>query len=108
MTGTRVCEQSSTVDVLVATAGPAKTAELIEMTFRILTQVYKPEGHGRHLANTVETGSRNMAATQKINFLTLVSYSLLKTVLARTYRFATIQNVTYGQTDDTVYQRRDR
>ena len=31
---------------------------------------------------------------KKVNFLTLVSYSLLQTVLARTYRFATIQNVT--------------
>jgi len=27
-----------------------------------------------------ETGSRNMAATQKINFLTPVSYSLLQTL----------------------------
>jgi len=35
-----------------------------------------------------------MAATQKMNFLTLVSYSLLQTLFARTYRFATIQNVT--------------
>jgi len=35
-----------------------------------------------------------MAATPKINFLTLVSYSLLQTVLAKTYRFNTIQNVT--------------
>jgi len=29
-----------------------------------------------------ETGSRNMAATQKINFLTLVSYSLLQAVFS--------------------------
>jgi len=29
-----------------------------------------------------ETGSRNMAATQKINFLTLVSYLLLQTVFS--------------------------
>jgi len=29
-----------------------------------------------------ETGSRNMAATQKINFLTLVSYSLFQTVFS--------------------------
>jgi len=35
-----------------------------------------------------------MALTQKINFLTMVSYSLLQTVFARTYRFATVQNVT--------------
>jgi len=35
-----------------------------------------------------------MAATPKINFLTLVSYLLLQTVLAKMYRFATIQNVT--------------
>jgi len=43
-----------------------------------------------------------MAATQKINFLTLVSYSLLQTVLflAKTYRFATIQNVTDRQQTD--------
>jgi len=27
-----------------------------------------------------ETGSRNMAVTQKMNFLTLVSYSLLQTL----------------------------
>jgi len=53
-----------------------------------------------------------MAATQKINFLTLVSYSLFQTVLAGTYRFATIQNVTdrqttqctKGATDSTVGQ----
>ena len=33
-----------------------------------------------HLGNrTGETGSRNMAATKKVNFLTLVSYSLLQT-----------------------------
>jgi len=52
-----------------------------------------------------------MAATQKINFLTLVSYSLLQTVfLARTHHFATIQNVTDDRqtTDDTVCQRLDR
>jgi len=52
-----------------------------------------------------------MAVTQKINFLTLVSYSLLQTVfLAKTYRFATLQNYTDNrrQTDDTVYQRFDR
>jgi len=35
-----------------------------------------------------------MAATQKMNFMTLASYSLFQTVLARTYRFATIQNIT--------------
>ena len=60
-----------------------------------------------------------MAATQKINFLTLVSYSLLQTVLARKYRFATIQNViddrqttdrqttqcAKGATDSTVGQK---
>ena len=48
----------------------------------------KRPSHGR----SGETGSRNMAATHKINFLTLVSYSLLQTVFS--YRFATIQNVT--------------
>jgi len=57
-----------------------------------------------------------MAATQKINFLTLISYSLLQTVLAKTYCFATIglQNVTddrqttqcaKGVTDSTVGQK---
>ena len=59
-----------------------------------------------------------MASTQKINFLTLVSYSLhrsFRQFLARTYRFATIQNVTDDdrqtddkQTDDTVYHKLDR
>jgi len=52
-----------------------------------------------------------MAATQKINFLTLVSF---RQFLATTYRFATIQNVIDDRqtadrpTDDTVYQRIDR
>jgi len=46
-----------------------------------------------------------MAATQKINFLTLVSYSLDIQFLARTYRFATIQNVTdRRQTDRQTTQ----
>ena len=36
--------------------------------------------NGRLGGRSGETGSRNMAATQKINFLTLVSYSLLQTV----------------------------
>ena len=36
--------------------------------------------NGRLSGRSGETGSRNMAATQKINFLTLVSYSLLQTV----------------------------
>jgi len=40
-----------------------------------------------------------MATTQKINFLTLVSYSLLQTVLA------TIQNVTDRQTADKTTDR---
>jgi len=35
--------------------------------------------NGRIGGRSGETGSRNMAATQKINFLTLVSYSLLQT-----------------------------
>jgi len=39
-----------------------------------------------------------MAATPKIHFLTLVSYSLLQTVFSSTYRFTTIQNVTDRQT----------
>ena len=56
-----------------------------------------------------------MAATQKMNFLTLVSYSLLQTLVARTHHFATIQNVTddrrqtthctKGTTDSTVGQK---
>jgi len=37
--------------------------------------------NGRLCGRRGETGSRNMAATPKINFLTLVSYSLLQTVL---------------------------
>jgi len=42
-----------------------------------------------------------MATIQKINILALVSFSLLQTVLVRTYRFATIQSVTDdSQTDD--------
>jgi len=36
--------------------------------------------NGRLGGRRAEIGSRNMAATQKINFLTLVSYSLLQTV----------------------------
>ena len=41
---------------------------------------------------------------KKINFLTLVSYLLLQTDLARKYRFATIQNVRQSdrQADNTV------
>jgi len=38
--------------------------------------------NGRLGGGRGETGSRNMAATQKINFLTLVSYSLLQTVFS--------------------------
>jgi len=62
----------------------------------------------------VEAKPGVMAATQNINFLTLVSYSLLQTVLAKTYRFATIQNVTddrqmthcaKGVTDSAVGQK---
>jgi len=52
------------------------------------------------------SGSRHIAATttEKINFLTLVFYLLLQTVfLAKTYHFATIQNITdRQQTDDTL------
>ena len=47
-----------------------------------------------------ETGSRNMTATPKINFLTLVSYSLLQTGLAKTYRFATNPQYKTSQTTD--------
>jgi len=36
--------------------------------------------NGRLGGRSSETGSRNMAATQKMNFLTLVSYSLLQTL----------------------------
>jgi len=36
--------------------------------------------NGRFGGRSGETGSINMAATQKINLLTLVSYSLLQTV----------------------------
>jgi len=42
----------------------------------------RPYGKNGHLGGHIgETGSRNTAATQKINSLTLVSYSLLQTVL---------------------------
>jgi len=41
-----------------------------------------------------------MAANQKINFMTLVSYSFLQFVLANTYYFATIQNVTDDRQTD--------
>ena len=57
--------------------------------------------NGRLGGRRGETWSRNMAATQKINFLTLVSYSVLQTVfLAKTYHFTTIQNVTDRKTGD--------
>ena len=55
-----------------------------------------------------------MVATQKNQLFDPVSYSLLQTVLARTCRFATIQNVTddrqttqyaKGATDSTVGQK---
>ena len=38
--------------------------------------------NGRLGGRRGETGSRNMAATPKINFLALVSYSLLQTVFS--------------------------
>ena len=41
-----------------------------------------------------------MAANQKISFMTLVSYSFLQLVLANTYCFATIQNVTDDRQTD--------
>ena len=41
----------------------------------------RPYGKNGRLGGYIgETGSRNMAATQKINFLTPVSYSLLQTL----------------------------
>ena len=41
----------------------------------------RPYGKNGRLGKYIgETGSRNMAATQKINFLTPVSYSLLQTL----------------------------
>ena len=41
--------------------------------------MYKAK-NGRLGGRSGETGSRNMAATEKMNFLTLVSYSLLQTL----------------------------
>ena len=41
--------------------------------------------NGRLGGCSSETGSRNMAATQKMNSLTLVSYSLLQTLFGRPY-----------------------
>jgi len=38
--------------------------------------------NGRLGGRRGETGNRNMATTQKINFLTLVSYSFLQTVVS--------------------------
>ena len=46
------------------------------------TDCWAVRANGRLSGRRGETGSRNMAATQKINFLTLVSYSLLKTVFS--------------------------
>jgi len=54
--------------------------------------------NGRLDGRRGETGSRNMVATPKINFLTLISYSLLQTVFTSDRR----------QTDDTLCHRRDR
>jgi len=53
----------------------AKTRSLAKARFG------RPYGKNGHLGGHIgETGSRNTAATQKINSLTLVSYSLLQTV----------------------------
>ena len=62
-----------------------------------------------------ETGSRNMAATQKINFFKpWFPIRYFRQFLAKTYRFATIQNVTDDRqttqcakyaTDSTVGQK---
>jgi len=54
-----------------------------------------------------------MVLTQKINFLTWLPIHSFRQFFARTYRFATVQNITDDrqtdrQTDDTVYQRLDR
>jgi len=49
----------------------------IETTYKATRNPAKASG-GR----PYETGSRNMAAIQKINFLTQVSYSLLQTVFS--------------------------
>jgi len=47
-------------------------------TYRFAT-IHKAR-NGRLGGHRAETGSRNMAATQKMNFFTLVSYSLLQTL----------------------------
>ena len=64
--------------------------------------------NGRLGGRSGKTGSRNMAATQKINFLThAVPIHSFRHFFARTYRFATIQNVTDDrQTDDRQTDRR--
>ena len=71
--------------------------------------------NGRLGGRRSETGSRNMAATQKMNFLTLVSYSLLQTLsLGRTVltQYKTSQTTdrqrtqcTIGSTDSMVGQK---
>jgi len=47
---------------------------------RTVSPQYIRQKNGRLGGRSGETGSRNMAATQKINFLALVSFSLLQTV----------------------------
>jgi len=51
-------------------------------TDRWAVRVKIRQKNGRIGGRRGKTGSRNMAMTQKINFLTLVSYSLLQTVFS--------------------------
>jgi len=60
-----ICLSRTVVLSLCTTSSPAKA------------RFGRPYGKNGRLG---ETGSKNMAATQKINFLTPVSYSLLQTL----------------------------
>jgi len=77
----------------------------------------RPYGKNGRLGGYIgETGSINMAATQKKStFWPRFPIHSFRHFFARTYRFATIQNVTDGrttddgrQTDDILYHRLDR
>jgi len=72
--------------------------------YKGLQEAQLKQGLADHTAKTAvsvanshigETGSRNTAETQKINSLTLVSYSLLQTVFTRDSIYA-IARICYG------------
>jgi len=76
-----IFEMNSSSDNELQTDGSAKTKEQISTRSPAKARFGQPYGkNGRLRGHIGETGSRNMAATQKINSLTLVSYSLLQTV----------------------------